>query len=401
VLRNRGIVAAALSAAVAAGFCLTSFAPGAGGRSVATGVTLQVAPRGLGGVSANPPGLDSDNQLASECTRNYAQHACEWRYARGTTVALTAKPDSSTGRSLARWSSADCPGTGTCTVVLDDDLTSIVALLTPLRLAVRLSNVQAGTVSTDPPGTPCQGSLHDPSPDLCREFPAGTRVTLTAHPNSPHAFREWSPGCQPVSTGSCAITVLDEATWVGVSFDNDRLPVLPTTIRVQFRLRKKGHGSGRVTASNLDCGSRCGAQYDYGTALTLTAISGRGSVFDGWNDQVCAPRRMRCTVPVGPITAIAARFGRPPAAPGWLRVTRRSRTNITIAWSASRGSERITGYRVYLNGVAKGRTAKRTYRFRRLRCGRRYTIAVAAVDALGHRSRKRSRSARTARCARR
>lgn len=57
-----------------------------------------------------------------------------------------------------------------------------------------------------------------------------------------------------------------------------------------------------MTASNLDCGSSCGARFDYGTSLTLTAAPGRGSVFDGWEKGACAPAKTRCTVPVGPIT---------------------------------------------------------------------------------------------------
>jgi hypothetical protein len=401
VLRKGGIFAAALAGAVTAGVFVAAFAAGAGGKSTGTVVTLQLAPRGLGSVSANPPGLDSDNQPVSECTRNYAQHACEWRYERGTIVTLTAKPDMATGRSLASWSTADCPGPGTCKVALDDDLTSIVALFTPLRLAVRLSNAAAGTVSTDPPGADCRGELHDPTPDLCRDFPARTRVTLSVQARSPHTFKEWTSGCVIVAPGSCAITVLDEATWVGASFDNDKLPVLPTTIRVRFRLHKRGDGNGRVTGSDLDCGSQCGARYDYGTSLTLTAVPDSGSFFDGWNDRVCPSTKTRCTVPVGPITAIAARFARPPRAPASLTVTKRSRTSITVSWRAPRVGARVKAYRVYLNGVAKGRTAKRTYKLRGLRCGRRYRIALAAVGARGHRSRKTSTIARTARCARR
>jgi hypothetical protein len=401
VVRKAGIVAAALLGAVAAGVFLAAFAAGAGGESTATGVTLQVAPRGLGSVFASPPGLDSDNQSVSECTRNYAQHACEWRYERSATVTLTAKPDAAMGRGLASWSTADCPGTGTCKLVLDDDLTSIVALFTPLRLAVRLSNAAVGTVSVDPPGADCRGELHDPTPDLCREFPARTRVTLTVQARPPHTFNEWSSGCAVVAPGSCAITVLDEATWVGVSFDNDKLPVLPTTIRVQFRLRKRGDGSGRVTGSDLDCGSQCGARYDYGTSLTLTASPGGGSFFDGWSDRVCAPTKTRCTVPVGPITAIAARFARPPRAPASLRVARRTRTSVTVSWRPSTGGARVSRYRVYLNGVVKARTTKRIYKLHGLKCGRRYKIAVAAVDARGHRSRQASTIARTARCGRR
>jgi Divergent InlB B-repeat domain len=400
VFRNRGIVAAA-AGAVAAGVFLTALAPGAGGESTATSVTLQIAPRGLGSVSASPPGLNSDNQLESECTQNIAQHSCEWRYAPGTTVTLTAKPDVASGRSLASWSTADCPSATTCTTVLDDDLTSIVALFTPLRLAVRLTSAQTnpGTVTMDPPGAACRGTLHDASHTYCSEFPARTRVTLTVQENAPHTFKEWSQGCEPVAPRSCAITVLDEATWVAAAFDNDQLPTLPTTIRVQFRLRKLGSGSGRVTASNLDCGSQCGAQYGYGTSLTLTAVPDGGSVFDGWNDRVCAPMRTSCTVPVGPITAITTRFARPPNAPASLRVTKRTRTNITVTWSASTGGARVTEYRMYVNGVAKGRTAKTSFSLRGLGCGRRYGIAVDAVDAGGHSSSKTSTSARTAPCA--
>jgi hypothetical protein len=82
-------------------------------------------------------------------------------------------------------------------------------------------------------------------------------------------------------------------------------------------------------------------------------------------------------------------------------VRKRSRTRITVSWRPPRGGARVIAYRVYLNGLAKGRTAKRTYKFRGLRCGHRYRIAVAAVDARGQRSRKISMIARTAPCPRR
>ena len=380
--RNLRIVAAALVGAGAAALCAAALPGGAGGQGTATTVTLQVAPRGLGVVSANPPGLDSDNQPASDCARNFAQRSCEWRYARGTTVTLTARPDSATGRSLAGWSIPGCVGTGTCRVVLDADRTSVVALFTPLRIAVRLSNAQAGAVSIDPPGAECRGQLHDPTPNLCREFPARTRVTLTARVSPSHTFRAWSSGCVPVGPSSCAITILDEATWVGASFDGDDLPVLPTTIRVQFRLRKEGDGSGRLAGTKLDCGSECGAQFDYGTSLALTAVPDRGSVIEGWNG-VCAATAMRCTVPVGPITAIAARFEHALTAQiVAVRVRRsgRARTlviglavNRTATVRASLVRRRVAVRRNYR--VARGRSVLRLRVPRRL-VGGRYRLHV-------------------------
>jgi hypothetical protein len=402
MLRSLGIVAAALAGAAAVGLCAAVFVPGAGGGRADTLVTLQVAPRGLGSVSSAPPGLDSDNHPVADCAQNYAQHACEWRYARGATVTLAAKPDSATGRSFVGWSLPDCPGTGTCKLVLDDDLTSIVALFSPLRLGVRLSNKDAATISTSPAGAACRGDqLHDPTPDLCREFPARTRVTVSVTRKDGHVFRGWSSGCEPVGASSCAITMLDEATWVGARFDDDRLPVLPTTVRVQFWLRKRGNGTGRVTASKLDCGSQCGAQYDYGTSLALTAVPDGGSVFDGWNG-VCASTQTRCTVPVGPITSIAARFAHAPArptAPGSLMVTKRTRTSISLSWSASSGEARVTGYGVYVNDTRTAETVETAYTLQGLSCGRRYAIAVDAVDAEGRRSDKATTTAATAPCA--
>ena len=352
-------------------------------------------------MSSSPPGLDSDNNPVSECTRNQAQLACEWDYERGTTVTLTAKPDTSKGRSLASWSTPDCPGTGPCTVVVDDDLTSVVALFTPLPLAIRVANAQAQapTVSMDPAGADCREELKDPAPYLCREFPARTRVTVTATPKAGHTFKMWSPGCEPVGPTSCAITVLDHATWVGASFDDDQLPVLPTTIKVQFRLRKQGDGSGRITASQIDCGSRCGARYDYATSLAITATPDAGSIFDGWGG-VCAAMQTRCTIPVGPITAISARFSRapPPTAPGSLTVTKRTRSALTLSWSASTGANGVTGYRVYVNGEPRGETANTTFEVGGLACERRYTLAVDAVDSRGQRSAKTETTGQTAQC---
>jgi hypothetical protein len=262
-----------------------------------------------------------------------------------------------------------------------------------------MSNPDAGTVTMDPPGAACHGALQDPAPDLCREFRARTRVTLTVQPTAPHIFSNWSPGCALAGQGSCAITVQDEATWVGVSFDGNRLPVLPTTIRVHFRLRKQGAGGGRVSAASLDCGSRCTSQFDYGTLLTLTADAGRGSFFDGWKEDVCARTRTRCTVPVGPITETVARFGRPPRTPTSLRVTKRTRGSITVAWRPRAGGTRAKRYRVYVNGAPRAKTAKTRYTLRGLRCGRRFTIAIAALDAGGHRSPKARTQGRTRRCA--
>src|SRR5439155_8636740 len=120
-------------------------------------------------------------------------------------------------------------------------------------------------------------------------------------------------------------------------FDDDAKLQLPTTITVEFQVRKGGSGSGRVTASKIDCGTVCTSNYGFGKTITLTAKPDDGSLFDGWNG-VCAKTQLTCTFAVGPITAIRALFARdttPPSVPGGLAVKSTTRTSIAISWSAS------------------------------------------------------------------
>ena len=180
----------------------------------------------------------------------------------------------------------------------------------------------------------------------------------------------------------------DQPTWAGAIFDNDDPPQLPTTIKVQFRLSKTGNGGGQITASKLDCGGQCSANYDYGQTITLTAKADNGSLFDGWNG-VCGKTETTCRFPVGPVTWIKAQFVRdaaPPTAPGGLAVRSTTRTAIAVAWTASSDSTGVAGYRVYVDGTTAGDTTTTEYALASLKCGRKYTIAVDAVDPGGNRS---------------
>ena len=390
------IVAAAVLGSFAAALVVVALAAGSESRTAAK-VTLQIAPRGLGTVSVQPPGLDSNNQLVTDCKNNEGGQSCTLSYDRGQSVTLTAKGD--LGRTLSKWSTPDCPGTGACNLTLDDDAGSIVAVFTPLRLGVRLTNSEAGQVTTDPVGKPCAQQPSDGA-DQCFEFPPETPVKVTMTTNSGHTFKGWNPGCEPTNTPTCTVTVRDEPTWVGARFDADDAPQLPTTISVQFRLKLGGDGSGRVTGTKLDCGTVCSAQYDYGTPLTLTVAKENGSIFDGWNG-VCSKTQTTCIVPVGPITSIKAQFVRdasPPSVPGQLTVAGAARTSISITWPASTDNVAVTGYRAYLNDVAVGDTAGTAQTFSGLACGRSYAISVDAVDAVGNRSARAGITARTLPC---
>ncbi len=388
------VVAAALVGAFLAALLVAALAFASGHRASAE-VTLQIAPRGLGTVSVTPP----DNNDFSECTANHDSDSCTLTYDRGDHVKLTASSDQ--GRVLSSWSTPDCPVPGDCTLSLDDDTTSIVAVFNPLRLGVQLSSDGAGTVSADPAGKECPEDQRPGDAAYCFEFAPGTTVKLTVK-NAGGTFDRWNPGCEPTNATTCTITVNDETTWAGAHFvgDDADLPQLPTTISVQFQLKRGGSGSGRVSASDLDCGTVCSRQYGYGKSLTLTAAPDRGSVFSGWNG-VCSKTQTSCTFPVGPITSIRAVFDRdtsPPSSPGGLKLIAATRKDLQIGWSPSTDNVAVAGYRLYLNDATAGDTTDTTYAFANLVCGRRYTLAVDAADAVGNRSARASISAATQPC---
>jgi chitodextrinase len=395
------IVAAAFFGALIAALVLLTLASAsdAGG---AARVSLQIAPRGLGGsVTVSPPGLDSNNQPLSECVGDQSEDACAVTYDRGQKVTLS---PAGQGNSFVGWSTPDCPGTAPCTLTLNDDLTSIIALFNPLHLMVRISPSNAATITTKPAGQPCGDVLPNDAQegDQCFAFPPHivVNVTETSKPGAP-AFQGWNSGCEPTNQPTCTVTVEDEPTWVGGTFAGSEKPQLPTTIDVQFALKVTGAGSGRVTGKNLDCGTVCSGKYGYGTVMTLTAAPASGSLFDGWNG-VCAKTATTCTFPVGPITSIKATFTHddtPPTTPGNLTVTAATRTSLTIGWSPATDNVGVTGYRIYVNDTTAADTQTTSYTFGDLVCGRSYAIAVDATDAVGNRSARATLTTQTKACA--
>lgn len=78
---------------------------------------------------------------------------------------------------------------------------------------------------------------------------------------------------------------------------------LPNNAFVSTRVR----GSGRVTASGIDCGADCVEKYLKGTNVALTAVPNAGRTWTGWSG-ACAGQGNPCTVNVGGYTSVVARF---------------------------------------------------------------------------------------------
>lgn len=393
--RTRRIVAAALVGGVLTTLTVAALALGAVDATDAT-VTLQVAVRGPGSVSASPIGGGD----LHPCALQEGEDDCTWTYERGTSVRLTA---SSVGAgTFSSWSEPDCGTGNACTLDVDDDLTSVVAVFSPLMLAVKLSRDDPGTSLTfAPPGQPCEEPPGDA--DFCSAFAPRTRVTLTLQSTTP--FTRWNEQpnnlCLPLDSRTCTIAVEDQPTWVGARLGGDAEFGLAPTINVEFKLRKSGNGSGRVTASKLDCGTVCTASFGFGKPLTLTADPADGSLFDGWNG-VCARTQMTCTFPAGPITSIRAAFTKDataPTTPGVPVIGSRTRSTIAISWAGSTDNVRVAGYRVYLDDASAGETQTTAYTLEGLKCGRTYAVAVDAVDSLGNRSQRAGVTTQTRPCA--
>jgi hypothetical protein len=78
------------------------------------------------------------------------------------------------------------------------------------------------------------------------------------------------------------------------------------TPKFALTVSRGGSGSGAVSGPGIDCGATCSAEFDEGTAVTLTATPAPGSQFAGWSG-ACSGAST-CTVTMDAAKAVTARF---------------------------------------------------------------------------------------------
>ncbi len=148
---------------------------------------------GTGVITSNPTGI---NCGATGTTGA----ACFALFAAGTSVTLTAKPNS--GSSFAGWSGGGCTGKSTCTVTMNTSK-SVTAIFTNTQtsthviLTVTKDGLGTGTITSNPTGINCGASCF-------ALFAAGTSVTLTATPMVGSVLSGWSDSSCP-GTGTCTV----------------------------------------------------------------------------------------------------------------------------------------------------------------------------------------------------
>jgi len=363
----------------------------AGMGAPAADVKLQVVPRGPGTVTSSIPDKTTGE---TACTKRSEPVACDWIFEQGSTVVLTAVPNGSDA-SFAGWSTPDCPGSSAeCRVTVDDEQ-SIGALFSELRLQVDLSGDNGDEqVTSEPPGISCP-------PDCNSDFDARSTVTLRVNPGA-STLTSFPFGCTSVEGNVCIVTMLDQPQRVGVQFNNSGGPGPPDLVDVSVRVRKAGDGTGRVTATGLNCGSTCLAKFEYGKLEPFTVVADPGSIFGGWGGICAADRELRCTLPIGPITLIRPRFFKEaaPSAPGALSRSSATETSISFSWGPSSDDTGVARYEVFVGTESAPRLSPTTTTATvvGLACGRAYDLAVQAVDGAGNRSTRTSGQLSTAPC---
>jgi hypothetical protein len=226
---------------------------------------------GNGSVASNVAGI------SCTVTAGVASGDCDESYEDGTAVTLTATADA--GSRFASWSGA-CSGTGTCQVTMSQARSVTATFELQYELTVAGAGTGNGGVTSVPAGISCTIAAAVASDDCSESYDDGTSVTLTAVADAGSAFDGWSgAGCS--GTGTCQVT-MDQARNVTATFE------------LQHELTVDGVGAGNGTVTSAPAGvsctitagvatDDCSESYDDGTAVTLTAVAGAGSTFDGWS----------------------------------------------------------------------------------------------------------------------
>jgi hypothetical protein len=214
-------------------------------------LTVTKSGTGTGTVTSNPAGIDCGT-------------TCSYQFISGTSITLTATPDSSSA--FSGWS-GDATGTNSTVTVTMNSNKNVTATFNALyTLTVTKTGTGTGTVTSNPAGINCGATCS-------YQFVSGTNVTLTATSDATSVFIGWSGD----ATGTNTATTVTMNSNKNVTATFNALYILTVT--------KSGDGGGTVTSSpsGIDCGATCSYQFVSGTNVILTATPDTLSVFSGWS----------------------------------------------------------------------------------------------------------------------
>jgi RHS repeat-associated protein/uncharacterized repeat protein (TIGR02543 family) len=205
-------------------------------------------------------------------------------------VTLTATP--ATGSTFDGWTGA-CTGSATTCTVTMDQTQAVTARFTliPEILTTTKSGNGSGTIASLQTGIDCGATCS-------AVYDWGSSLTLAATPATGSTFTGWSGACTGTDT-TCTVT-MDQLQAVHADF---------TLIKLTLTVTQTGRGTGTITSApaGIDCGALCSSSYDWGTAVTLTAVPSADSLFNGWTG-ACTGTATTCTVTLDQAQAISADF---------------------------------------------------------------------------------------------
>lgn len=258
--------------------------------------TLTVLPDGdgQGVVTSQPTGIN----CGSTCTADYDE---------GTSVTLTATPDTSSDSNFGGWQGC-ASTTTTCTVAMDADKTVTATFTKAGEFALQVLKNGTGTGTVTSTSTPTQTNQINCGATCTVNFAENSVVTLKAVPDaaSKAVVAGWSGGGCSGTQDTCNV-LMNQAQQVTVTFNMPEVHRLTVT--------KSGDGQGVVTstssptqATQVNCGSLCQVDYTEGTSVTLTAAAETGSVFAGWSGDATCGTTASCTIPMDAAKNVIATF---------------------------------------------------------------------------------------------
>ncbi len=161
-------------------------------------------------------------------------------------------------------------------------------------LTVTLAGNGSGTVTSDPAGIDCGA-------DCSEAYDALENVTLTAVAGVGSAFAGWTGDAQCVSANAETTVSVDGFVDCTATFVLQQRTLTVAT---------SGAGSGSVTsdAPGIDCPGDCSEDYDYNTAVTLTAVAESGSIVSGWSGD-CSGTNAEVQVTLDEARSCSVEFG--------------------------------------------------------------------------------------------
>jgi Divergent InlB B-repeat domain len=292
--------------------------------ALAATTELKVVPVGGGTISVSPAPLNGDNcadpMAPFRGSRAEIPEPCLMTYDVGTRVRIEAagfaEGDGGFGpaTTLDHWSDERCPGTGPCEILLGPDHVSVAALFTPQRVSVLIAGEGSlGGGFFDPDNdVPCATGL----PACVADFRYGSVVRLDNLLSGPGTWGQKKAGallplCDSEQPPPCDMTMA-WPRWAAVGFGvpPNISDTIPAEVSVDFQIRKAGSGSGTVRSESnaFNCGGQCARDRTFGSRETLVADPDSGSRFDHWGS-ACGSSP-RCSLAVGPVTALTAFFER-------------------------------------------------------------------------------------------